>query len=81
MRYRVSTQYGRQEFGPEVDFLAAMEVRGYEFERVHRNPTTRKELQGQPVFAGLYGPMWDGDAVRYESHERYLDLSCDDYSR
>lgn len=53
-------------FGPEVDVIAAMEIRGYPFARLNANPRQRAELQGAPVFANLAGPMWDGDALRYE---------------
>jgi hypothetical protein len=56
----------RSEFGPEVDLVAAMEVRGYAFLKLNSNPRQRDELQGQPKFKGLNGPMWDGDAIRYE---------------
>lgn len=59
----------RSEFGPEVDLVAAMEVRGYAFLKLNRNPNQRAELQGVPKFEGLNGPMWDGDAIRYEDPE------------
>lgn len=36
----------------------------------------RKELEGKPIFKGWYGPMWDGDRIRYEDEEAY-----DFYSR
>ncbi len=35
----------------------------------------RIELHNQPKFAGLCGPMWDGDKVRYETWEVYDALS------
>lgn len=56
----------RNDFGPEVDLVLAMEVRGYKFRGYNSNPRQRAELQGAPKFVGLNGPMWDGDAIRYE---------------
>lgn len=35
----------------------------------------RKELVAQPRFSGLCGPMWDGDAIRYETQSVYDSLS------
>lgn len=29
----------------------------------------RAELCGQPMIKGFLGPMWDGDAIRYETSE------------
>lgn len=29
----------------------------------------RKELDNQPKLPGYAGPMWDGDSLRYETHE------------
>lgn len=54
------------EFGPEVDLVAAMAVRGHELIGHYHNERTRAELQGAPMFAGINGPMWDGDRLRYE---------------
>ncbi|MGX8834697.1 hypothetical protein ACWG0P_10835 [Amedibacillus sp. YH-ame6] len=34
----------------------------------------REELVGCPRFVGWVGPMWDGDAIRYESHEYFEKL-------
>jgi hypothetical protein len=65
----------RSDFGPEVDVIAAMEIRGYEFTKLNTNPSNRAELQGQPKFSGLNGPMWDGDAIRYEDPKSYAALS------
>lgn len=56
----------RSDFGPEVDVILAMHARGYELIGYNRNPRQRAELQGAPKFQGLNGPMWDGDALRYE---------------
>jgi len=65
----------RSDFGPEVDVVAAMEVRGYRFRGTNHNPKQRAELQGAPKFDGLNGPMWDGDAIRYEDPAAYRRLS------
>jgi hypothetical protein len=58
-------------FGPEVDLIAAMEVRGFTFTGANNNTRHRAELQGAPKFAGICGPMWDGDALRYEDQSSY----------
>lgn len=62
----IDGEFLRSDFGPEVDLVAAMEIRGYAFVGLNSNPRQRVELQGQPKFRGLAGPMWDGDAIRYE---------------
>ena len=66
----------REDFGPAVDLIAAMEVRGYGFAGLNSNPRQRAELQGQPKFYGLCGPMWDGDAIRYEDAAANAALSA-----
>jgi len=53
-----------------------MEVRGFPFVGINDNPRQRAELQGQPRFAGLCGPMWDGDGIRYECRAAYATLSA-----
>ncbi len=67
----VNGKSSRVEFGPEADLIAEMAKLGYAFEKFNRNPNNRAELQGMPKFEGLYGPMWDGDAIRYEDPETY----------
>lgn len=62
----VDGHYIISEFGPEVDLIAAMQIRGYQFVKPFARAVCRAELQGAPVFANLAGPMWDGDAIRYE---------------
>ncbi len=64
----------RSEFTDE-NVLPAMEVRGFVFSGVNQNKGNREELQGAPRFSGVLGPMWDGDAIRYESREAYARLS------
>ncbi len=56
-------------FGGGIDVLDLgldEAIRGFTFVKLANNPSLRAELQGQPVFRGLLGPMWDGDAIRYE---------------
>jgi hypothetical protein len=65
---------GRLISGCEVtaeNILPAFEVRGFEMIGIEDNPRRRAELQGWPVFSGLYGPMWNGDSVRYETAEAH----------
>lgn len=59
-----------------TDVAAAIEVRGFAFAGVNVNPRQRDELQNQPKFVGLCGPMFDGDAIRYECHESNDRLSA-----
>ena len=35
----------------------------------------RAELDNQPMLEGYCGPMWDGDALRYETWDIYEALS------
>jgi hypothetical protein len=64
-----------------ADFLSAMEIRGYAHAGAHRSPSTRAELQGQPKFTGVLGPMWGGlgadgePCIRYEDSATYQALS------
>lgn len=71
MKYRliqnVDGTFIKTEFDQGLDsFLAAMEVRDFKFDGFNKNPRQRAELQDQPRFSSLCGPMWDGDAIRYE---------------
>jgi hypothetical protein len=59
----------------EQNILPAMEARGYTFTGLNNNHRQRTELQHQPVFSQLYGPMWDGDAIRYEDQKANDHLS------
>lgn len=50
---------------------------GLTYEGEHANPQTRAELQGQPKFTELLGPMYDGpNVIRYEDEEAYNILSA-----
>lgn len=59
-----------------VNFTAMLEVRGYTLTGPHENPRTRPELQGQPKFTNLAGPMYDGGVIRYENWPAYELLSA-----
>lgn len=64
----------KEEFTND-NVIPAMELRGFEMTGNYANPRTREEMQGAPQFRGMLGPMYDGDAVRYESQEVYNQLS------
>src|ERR1051325_1198092 len=51
---------------PRETAIASIEAMGFEFIGENRNQVHRAELQGAPKFKGLCGPMWDGNAIRYE---------------
>jgi hypothetical protein len=44
----------------------AFAARGFVKCGININPAQRAELQGAPRFTSLCGPMWDGNALRYE---------------
>jgi hypothetical protein len=68
-------QYIRYDI--EADTLIPfMEIRGYKFSRYNDSSRQREELRGQPAFMGIAGPMWDGDAIRYECAETNRDMSA-----
>lgn len=68
-----------------TDFTAdnvvpAMSIRGHEYTGPCTRKQLRTELQGQPMFSGINGPMWGGEeiggyVVRYESRDAYDRLS------
>jgi hypothetical protein len=70
------------KFDPAVnDVLACFELRGFECSGMNFVPQQREELQGQPIFAGLNGPMWGGNrdgrpVIRYEAPSAYDRLSA-----
>ena len=78
MKYRIVQEIHGHIIKSEVNesgLYAAMEIRGYKFQGINSNQRQRVELQGQPIFEGLLGPMWDGDAIRYEDESTYALLS------
>lgn len=76
MKYRiVTTKHGVMEL-TEEQLFPALEVRGYHFTKFNESKFQREEIRNAPKFSGLLGPMWDGDAVRYEDAETYKALSA-----
>lgn len=71
--YRIVQQ--GQPVGNTTDIIAFMEGRGHKVTGYNNSPIGRAELKGQPEFAAFAGPMWDGDAVRYEDWATYNLLS------
>jgi hypothetical protein len=60
----------------ENNVYSAMEVRGFTYKAVNINKGHREELQNQPIFEGVIGPMYDGPGcIRYETRETYEILS------
>jgi hypothetical protein len=54
------------------DFIKLMAQHGHEQNGVHNRPSSRIELQGQPKFKSVCGPMFNGDeGIRYESTKAY----------
>lgn len=77
-RYRIVTFVDNDFIVNEFtthQLIPALEVRGFSFMGYTNNPSVREELRVQPKFKGLLGPMWDGDAIRYESPAAYEILS------
>ncbi len=66
MRLIAITTNGNFDYQTKEAFIEAMERNGYTLKGVETNHRLRTELQGQPKFEGLAGPMWDGDKIRYE---------------
>jgi len=78
MKYRLVQTVENQLVVSEFDsdnVLSAMQIRGFEYIRLNYNSRHRAELQEQPIFTGVLGPMWDGDAIRYEDSATYRTLS------
>ena len=68
--YEVCTLDGTVEYETEAALL-----KDYEKRETLANNTHRVELQGAPLLAGLFGPVFGGrDRIRYESRELYLSL-------
>ena len=78
MKYRLVQSVDGRMIATELtdhNIIPAMEVRGFALNGLNDNPHHRIELQGQPKFSGVLGPMWDGDTIRYEDSETYRALS------
>ena len=76
VRYPVKlvTTSGSQRFAPGQALTEIVRL-GFEYLGPNTSRVQRAELQGAPRFCGLVGPMWDGDALRYECAKTYEDLS------
>lgn len=66
----------RIDFSTDADLRQAMEDLGYHCTGLETNPRLRFELIGHPKFSDLCGPMWDGDAIRYEDAETNRRMSA-----
>lgn len=75
MKIRIVTTEGVQEI-ESTDPIAALEIRGFEVVGLNQNKMQRIELQGAPLIKGLCGPMWDGNAIRYECAQTNEQLSA-----
>lgn len=57
-------------------FIDCMVIKGYQFNKLEDSKYLRNELIGQPIFAGLLGPMYNGEGcVRYENQAAYNAMS------
>ena len=76
MTYRIIHTIDGRLVGDETDdIFVYAESRGMELSGFNNDPKSRAELQGEPQFAGFMGPLWDGDAIRYEDAEARNTLS------
>jgi len=77
----VTNSASQSERFDTFDPVAAFAARGFQHIGTQNATHLRKELQGQPQFAGLTGPMWGGTdpdgtpVIRYEDWESYKVLS------
>jgi hypothetical protein len=68
------------QYAPK-DMFAFGEIGQYEFEGIEERAYLKPELQGQPKFKKLAGPMYGGEedgvpVIRYESWEAYERMSA-----
>jgi len=68
---------GKQSFRlKKSDFVKKMTALGFTYTGDNASASQRPELQGQPKFKELLGPMWGGtQGVRYETQAAYDQLS------
>jgi hypothetical protein len=77
LTYRIIHTIDGRLVGDETDdIFVYAESRGMELSGFNNDPESRAELQGEPQFAGFMGPLWDGDAIRYEGAEACNTLSA-----
>jgi hypothetical protein len=83
-KYQIVTNNARKAEIIEADHhpIVAFAERGYVLAAYYNGPA-RAELQGQPQFHGLLGPMWGGNdgefggpIIRYEDQSSYDVLSA-----
>lgn len=76
MKYRLVRNNAQSVIEGNIhDLIGDMRKLGYNYVGFNQNTNHRVELQKQPLFDELAGPMWDGDAVRYEDWQSYNLLS------
>jgi hypothetical protein len=82
MRYQIVVldQNGWGGFDLDIPNVAeciqAMAAQGYRCRRLEDRDYLRSELIGQPVFEGLFGPMYNGEGcIRYENQAAYDAMS------
>lgn len=77
MQYRIVCSVdGQIKSETTTNIFAFMETQGCKCVGRENHPSRRQELQGQPKFESFAGPMWDGDAIRYEDMQTYKRLSA-----
>jgi hypothetical protein len=74
--HRAGAQHHQDRGGNRADRGRPRRRRGFQCRGFNSNASQRLELQGAPKFTGLLGPMWDGDAIRYECSATYAELSA-----
>jgi hypothetical protein len=75
MKYTLHYTGGRVSADTRQEFIDLLSARGIEFNGVHARRYTRSELQGQPKFKGICGPMWNGEeGIRYECPHTYAEM-------
>ena len=71
MKYRIIRLVGGGFVKDEIlDIIKYASDRDIKIIKLNCNSRHRAELQRQPIIEGFNGPMWDGDAVRYEEWEQ-----------
>lgn len=79
MKAKICTMQGAKIIEVE-DIAKEYKVTGYtedlsNIRNSGRGMCHRAELDNQPEIDGYFGPMWDGDMLRYETYELYRLLS------
>ena len=58
-----------------ADLIPSMEAQDFKHMGFNTNKSQGAELQGQPKFEGVIGPVWGEDHIRYEDEASYDRLS------